>query len=413
MLVFWVSVVLIIAIVLLLILPALIRPELNKNADPLSEKRSLFRQQFEELDQDKNSGVLDPMQYEVAKTELERQLLGEMSDQTPSIATPAKPDRILAVALVIILPLISVILYLQLGSPISVTIPSTSPIAGSNVSNEQHNAMAGKIDSLLDALKKKLEQNPGNAEGWALLARSYVELRRHSEALPPFQKALELTPDDPQLLADYADALGVVNGNSLDGKPEEMVNRALKIDPHHVKSLLLGATIAFNHKDYKTAILYWERLQSDLPAGSDLLPDIQASLKEASAISGIKLNPPPVKIAVDSKGISGTVRLAPSLADKLDPNSTLFVFARATQGPPIPLAIVRASAKDLPYSFHLDDSMALMTDHKLSQANEVVLVARLSKSGDAKSQGGDLQGITGVIRPDVGNVDIEINQVVP
>jgi cytochrome c-type biogenesis protein CcmH len=234
---------------------------------------------------------------------------------------------------------------------------------------------------------------------------------------------VKVIQDDPQLLADYADALAVVNGNDLTGKPEELANQALKLDPHHTKALLLAATAAFNRKDYKVAISHWEQLQQDLPADSDVLPEVKASLSEVYALVGIK--PPvlsaqdtikksaPEQIAAASVGVSGTVKIAPALASKLDPAATVFVFARATNGPPMPLAIVRTTAKDLPYTYHLDDSSALMPSNKLSQASEVMIVARVSKTGDAKSQTGDLQGISAAIKPVGDKVDIEINQVLP
>jgi cytochrome c-type biogenesis protein CcmH len=422
MLVFWVITFVMLGVVLALILPALVRPNLLAKTDTNAEKRAIFRQQFDELEQDKINSVLDPSQYDIAKSELERRLLDEV-DVTEVAISKSLPDRRLALILLVILPLAAVLLYLKLGNPASITIPATSPMAtvakGSTQPSAEHNVMAGDIEPLLDALKSKLEKNPGDGVGWALLARSYVELRRHADAVPAYEKAVKVISDDPQLLADYADALAVVNGYKLTGKPEALVNQALKLDPHHVKALMLAATAAFDRKDYKHAIGLWERLQQDLPAGSELLPVVKASLDEARALSGEKAasssaqTSPSVQKVVSSVGVSGVVRIAPALAGKLDPSATVFVFARATQGPPMPLAIVRTTAHDLPYAYHLDDSSALMPDRKLSQASEVVLVARISKSGDAKPQAGDLQGISAAVKTNGGVVDIEINQVVP
>jgi cytochrome c-type biogenesis protein CcmH len=328
--------------------------------------------------------------------------------------------------LFLLLPLTSVIIYNKIGSPESVTIPTVAPNVTSGVAAEQataeHNAKAGDIEPLLNSLKAKLENNPGDGAGWALLARSYVELKRHAEAVPAYKKAVKVIPDDPQLLADYADALAVVNGHDLTGKPEELANQALKLNPHHTKSLLLAATAAFNRKDYKLAIKHWEQLQQDLPADSDVMPEVKASLNEVYSLAGVK---PPV-LAENAKtktstiekkdvveGVSGTVTLAPALASKLDPTATVFVFARSTQGAPMPLAIVRTTAKELPYKYHLDDSSALMPSNKLSQASQVVIVARISKTGDAKPLTGDWQGISAAIKPAGNEVNIEINQILP
>ena len=416
MLLFWVIVFVMIAVTLAFILPALLKPSQAVLTDAHAEKRAIFRQQFDEISQDRADGILDVAQYEIAKSELERRMLDEIGT-TNEVVSTSKPDRRLAAVLLVLLPLASVILYNKIGSPSAVLIPAVvpnSPVAQDTI---EHKAMAGDLEPLLEALKAKLEKNPGDGSGWALLARSYVELRRHAEAVTAYEKAVKAIPDDPQLLADYADALAVVNGNNLSGKPEELANQALKLDPHHVKALLLAATAAFNRKDYKLAIKHWEQLQQDLPANSEVMPDVKAALAEAYSLSGITPTPAPAKSAevqqqVISAGVTGTVSIAPALVAKLDPAATLFVFARASKGMPMPLAIVRATAKDLPYHFHLDDSSALMPSNKLSQASEVVVVARISKTGDAKPQSGDLQGLSATIKPDGSTADIEINELV-
>ncbi len=413
MLLFWIIAFVLLLVVLALILPGLVRPPVNAVADANIEKREIFRQQFAELEQDKISGVLDATQYDAAKAELQRRLLDEVGD-AEAIAAVSNPDRRLALILLFVLPLLAALLYYKLGSPSSISIPAVSPQA-SVAQPTEHSAMAGDLDQLLDSLKSKLDKNPNDSDGWALLARSYVELRQHAKAIPAYENAVKVIADDPQLLADYADALAVVNGHQLSGKPEELVNQALKLDPHHIKALMLAATAAFNRQDYKQAIGYWERLQQDLPADSEMLPEVKASLDEARVLSGGKIAPtqPAEKKALNSTGVSGTVTLSPKLAAKLDPSATVFIFARATQGQPMPLAIVRTTVSSLPYAYHLDDSTALMPNNKLSQANEVVVVARVSRSGDAKQQTGDLQGITAALKPIGQNVDIEINQVLP
>jgi cytochrome c-type biogenesis protein CcmH len=385
--------------------------------DAGSEKREIFRQQFDEIEQDKINGMLDAAQYDIAKNELERRVLDEIVVMGNS-TSGSLPDRRLVVILLVLLPLAALLLYFKIGSPASIMIPATTPMATLDAAtantSAEHNNSAGDIEPLLNALKSKLEKNPDDGTGWALLARSYVELRRHEDAVSAYEKAIKSIPNDPQLLTDYADALAVVNGHKLTGLPEELVHQALKLDPHHIKALLLAATAAFNRKDYKQAINYWEQLQQDLPANSDILPDVKAALSEAYALSGKKA--PLIsqqKMLPTATGISGIVRIAPALANKIDPSATVFVFARATQGPPMPLAIVRATAKDLPYTYLLDDRSALMPANKLSQASEVIIVARISKSGDAKPQAGDLQGLSATVKPDGGIVDIEINQVVP
>ncbi|MEY3884424.1 MAG: hypothetical protein RIS87_199 [Pseudomonadota bacterium] len=411
---FWIIAVVLVVGVLAMLLPALLRPNSTVKTDANAEKRQIFRQQFDEIDQDKTNGVLDATQYQIAKSEMQRRMLDEIGETTTASIQITQPDRRLAIVLLVLLPLAAFLIYFKIGNPASILIKPISPEAIVAQTSAEHSAMAGDILPLLNSLKNKLEKNPGDGTGWSLLARSYVEVRRHAEAVHAYEKAVKATPDDPQLLADYADALAVVNGHNLAGKPEALANQALKLDPHHPKALMLAASAAFDRKDYKQAISFWERLEKDLPADSEILPEVKAALNDAYVLSAKKptLSSVPNSLPV-AVGVSGVVRIAPALASKTDPDATLFIFARATQGPPMPVAIERTTAKNLPYTYHLDDSSAMSPDHKLSLAGEVVLVARISKTGDAKAQVGDLQGISASFKPSAANVDIEINQVMP
>jgi cytochrome c-type biogenesis protein CcmH len=421
MLVFWIIAFLLLLAVLALILPALVRPKVNENVDVNTEKRAIFNQQFAELAQDKSNGVLDAEQYEVAKSELERRILEEIGDvQHASVVTA--PDRSLALVLLLVIPLLAASLYYKLGNPDSVIIPAASSNSFASKSMTGHSNMMSDLEPLLAPLQNKLENNPEDGEGWALLARSYVELGQHAKSISAYAHATKIITDDPQLLADYADALAVVNAGQLAGEPEALVNQALKLDPQHVKALMLAATAAFDRKDYKQAIGYWERAQQALPIGSEVLSDVQASLHEAHVLLGDKAVKPQVKPAVSQPtaqsvaqpaGISGTVSISPKLAQHLDPSITVFIYARATQGPSMPLAILRTTVGNLPYAYHLDDSTALTPNHKLSLADKVVVVARASMAGDAKQQTGDLQGITQAIQPYGQKIDVEINALIP
>lgn len=416
MLVFFVIVVLLLVAVLVFILRPLLRPNTVVKTDGGAEKREIFRQQFDEIEQDKINGMLDTVQYDIAKNELERRVLDEVVVAQATVSSRS-PDRRLAMILFVIFPLIAFLLYFKIGNPTAI-IASTTPAMTSQESISAENPpSSADIEALLSTLKSKLEKNPGDGTGWALLARSYVALGRYAEAVNAYENTVRAIPNDPQLLADYADVLAIKNANNLASKPEELVKLALKLDPHHVKSLILAATAAFNRKDYKQAIVFWERLQQDLPADSAMLPEVKAALNEVYTLSGIKpqaqSTPTSEKTTIHTASISGTVKIAPDLTNKLDPTATVFVFARAAQGSPMPLAIVRTTVQDLPYKYLLDDSAALMPGNKLSQANEVVVIARISKNGDAKAKTGDLQGVSASIKPDGRIVDIEINQVVP
>lgn len=286
MLIFWgIAAVLVIA-TLALLLPPLLRPARGKLTDTRAEKLAIYRQQFAELELDKLGGVLDAQQYGQARSELEHRLLEETGDAvvTTASAKPYAADRRLAIILLLLLPIAAVLIYLKIGNPLVITHPSAPPAEASKT--------AADIEPILKSLHEKLEKDPGDGAGWSLLARAYAKLHRYAEAVPAFENALKAIPDDPQLLTDYAITLALANDRKLAGKPEALVKQALKIDPHQVKALMLAASAAFERKDYKAAIGFWERLQGELPTGSEAASSVAAALDEARALSNQKMPHP-------------------------------------------------------------------------------------------------------------------------
>jgi cytochrome c-type biogenesis protein CcmH len=391
----------------LLILGLLLWPLLKRTAAAATGEQektlSIFRQQFAELEQDRANGVLTDELYEQARRELERRLLEETgtTETTPTRAPRQVSSRPVAVALAVVVPIVSVLLYWQLGNPLAMTQPTAASLSAQGGPEGAHSS-ADALEGLVERLKQKMAQNPNDGEGWGLLARSYVGLGRHAEAALVYEKAVTLIPDDAQLLVDYADTLGVVHGRKLEGKPEVLIQQALKIDPRNVKALMLAGTVAFNRKNFARAAKDWEQARANLPADVDpeMTQQLTAAIEEArsqlgggqSMISGLAESSAPAQPAGRPRVIKGTVAMAPSLAGKGSPTDTLFVFAREMNGPPMPVSIVRATRKDLPFTFQLDDSTSPMPSRKLSSAGPVVIVARLSKSGQAMPQSGDLEG---------------------
>ena len=388
---------------------------------------AVYRQQFAELEQDRNNGVLNDELYQQARRELERRLLDETgsADTAPTTTRWQVSSRLVAALLAIIIPTASVALYWKLGNPLAMTHPSASALSAQGNLDSDHRSAEG-IEALAERLKKKLEQNPNDGVGWALLARSYVEMGRHSDAVTIYEKAMSLIPDDAQLLADYADALGVLHGRTLEGKPELLIQQALKSDPQNVKALMLAGTVSFDRKKYADAAKYWEQARANLPPDADpeVVQELAAGIGEAKNLAGekgkavtAKAEPAgpanPTEQTGQSLAISGKVSLAPHLASKGSPTDTLFVFARAVEGPPMPVAIMRVMKKDLPFTFRLDDSNSPMPARKLSEAGTVVIVARLSKSGDAMPQSGDLQGISPPVKPGVNGINVVIDREIP
>lgn len=426
---FWV----IVSAMTLAILGLLLRPLLKRPSAATSEHEKtlpVYRQQFSELEQDRADGLLTDEQYQTARSELERRVLEETS--TVEMSMPAAGGlvnlRAVALSLALIIPASSGVLYWTLGNPAAMTHPNVSSAAAQGGPGDDPQ-MADSLNQLIDQLRKKLEQNPNDAVGWGLLARSYMAMERYAEAVPIFEKATKLDPDNASLLADYADALGVHQGRKLDGKPEALIQKALKLEPHNVKALMLSGTIAYNRKDFARAAKEWEDAHAHLPPDDQESSDqLKASIAEAKRRLGggpstnmLVANPPmeqakPAKPAAQtgrSRAITGKVVLGPNLASKSSLPDTLFVFAKDVAGPPMPVSIIRASRKDLPFTFRLDDSTSPMPSRKLSDIDTVVIVARLSKSGKAMPESGDLEGMSQPIKPGTENITVVIDRERP
>ena len=427
---FW----LIAAAMTIVVLGFLLYPLLKKTVAPGIDREKtlpIYRQQFTELEQDRTSGLLSDEQYRLARQELERRLLEETAGTGPAVAPvgPLVNLKFVALALVLLIPSASGVLYWTLGNPMAMTHPAASPMAAQGGAVDERQMMEG-LNTLMERLKKKLEQNPNDATGWAMLARSYMAMERYADAVPAFDKAFKLNPNDADMLADYADALGIHQGRKLEGKPETMINNALKVDPNHVKALMLAGTMAYNRKDFALAVKDWERARASLPPDSDpeYSEQITAAIGDAKQRMGgapvmaatnaprpssaMPADHPPVKKAGASRAITGKVVLGPGMAGKALPD-TLFVFAKDVAGPPMPVSIVRASKNDLPFTFRLDDSTSPMPSRKLSDIETVVIVARLSKSGQAMPGSGDLEGMSQPIKPGTENVTVVIDRERP
>jgi cytochrome c-type biogenesis protein CcmH len=191
----------------------------------------------------------------------------------------------------------------------------------------------------------------------------------------------------------------------LQGEPEKLLERALAVDPNNVKALVLAGTAAFDRNDRAGAIRYWERALSILPGESDMAQRVRASIAEAGGSAGKTQVARPAQ-AQGSASISGVVKLDPKLAGKVAPDDTVFIFARAAEGPRMPLAILRKQGRDLPVQFTLDDSMAMAPQMKLSAFPRVVVGARVSKTANATASPGDLQGLSAPVS--VGAADIGV-----
>jgi len=388
----------------------------------MSDTIAALRKQLQQLKTQQEQGAIDPATYAAAAGPLERQLIDQVI-ATPAAAAPGaalgRPSRGLVLALCAGVLAVAVAGYAYTGSPgMTVVDPRVMSAAGqasaaTDAANEEQ-----RFAQAVEQLAQRLKEQPDNAEGWAMLARSYAALSRHEQALPAYENALKLNPNDAALLTDMADTVAMQNNRDLEGRPLQLLDEALKLEPNNIKALALIGTAAFNRKDYRLAISHWEKLQSLTPADSGLLPQLQSSIAQARAMAGMPAAvaataaASPAPAASSRASLSGTVRLAPALAAQAGPDDTLFIFARPAQGARMPVAILRKQVKDLPLNFSLDDSQAMAPAARLSLFPQVIVSARISKSGQAAPTAGDLTGQSAVVANTASGLTIEINEVV-
>lgn len=372
----------------------------------------ILRDQINEIDADLKNGLLSAELHEQGKSELQSRVLEEVGATTePEMVR--SPYKKLAIVLSLLLPVLAVGLYVQVGN-----LNAFSDRAA-------HGGMSGMVGGTnsISALEEKVEANPADGESLVLLARAYMEAERFADSAKAYENLTQYITDEAWIWADYADALAMAQGQSLRGKPTDLINKALKIDPDSMKGLALAGSAAMERGDFAAAIKHWERLRSLLPADGEDAKMIEGGLAEArqmlSHIKGGKapmaleqIAPPTQAASSGKERITGKVVLSDNLKGKYSLDDTVFVLARAAEGPKMPLAIVRKQVRDLPITFELDDSMAMQPQMKLSAFDKVVVVARISRSGTAMPEAGDAQGLSQPLRPGTKGVNLKIDQIV-
>ncbi len=375
------------------------------------------------LDEALAAGVIDDEEHRAKRARIE-------ATAVPVAARRNRGARNAALALAILLPAAAILLYRIAGAPAALdpTLASATPTAPA-----EHGV---DMDQAISGLVAKLEQDPQNPDGWALLGRAYQSMGRFADSRDALKRAVDLMPGNHDITVEYAQALALAGeGRRIIGEPRRLIEGVLRADPDHQRALWLIGISDYQQGNYTSAIAAWNRLLPNLPQESDIAQSVRAQIEEATRLAAgasmpaAAANTPPMAAATTpstapaaapagagSTGPRLTVRVSldPKLAARLDPNATLFVFARAAAGPPMPLAIHRAGARELPVVVTLDDSMGMMPTMKLSMFPEVVIGARLSASGNAMAQSGDLQVLSSPIATSRSEpIDLVIDSVVP
>jgi cytochrome c-type biogenesis protein CcmH len=432
MIAFWIVAALLMAGALLFILTPLLRKEEVAHPHALRDEVNLMvlRDQLRELDADRAAGTIDAAAYESSRRELERRVT---EDVQPGTALSKNLPRKNAVGLLVglSLPVVAVSLYFLLGN-LGGLDPAQTAAAPKDAA---HEVTEEQIQAMVAGLAQRLKESPDDVQGWSMLARSYNALGRFGEAADAYARLVKLVPGNADMLADYADTLAMSLNKSLQGEPEKLIARALQADPKNIKALALAGSAAFERRDYPVAITQWKKIVALVPADSDIARSTGDSINEAQTLAAGKPStatapmaaaPSPVtpapavapskQVAAPTAGVAevaaqvaGTVELDAALRAQVADTDTVFIFARAAQGPRFPLAVLRKQVKDLPTAFVLDDSMSMMPDAKLSSFPMVVVGARISKSGSATPAAGDFEGLSEPVQPGVKNLKIRID----
>jgi cytochrome c-type biogenesis protein CcmH len=389
-----------------------------------------LRAELKALKQRHEAGELDEAGWHAARAPLERRLAdllvaddspapaaapvagapaaagpGTGAGTAPMPAAPVRPSRALVVVVSAFVLAVAAGGYAVTGEPRAVdpAVRAAAPAENTPVTREQ-------IVAMVERLSERMKSFPDDTEGWMMLGRSYLVLEQPREAQAAFERARKLSPQDPSVLADLADAIALNQGRVLAGE--------------------LAGSAAFEARDYATAARHWERLVSLEPADSPLAAQARAGVQEARQLAAggapapVAATTPATRSAAQggraasaapaaAASVSGTVLLAAALKGQVQPQDTVFVVARAAEGPRMPLAVVRAQVKDLPLTFTLDDRQAMAPGAGLSSATRVVVTARVSRSGQAAPQPGDLEGQSAAVPVGARDLRIEISRTVP
>lgn len=386
------------------VVPLMLAKTVVRESDD-SANIQLAKNKLKELKAELAGGNLTQADYAVAKQELEIGLYHDL--QAAQLQQSGSNGRWISVPLLFAIPVISLGLYAQLGDFRAFDPPAAMMPA------DQQEATRDQLETMVAKLEQRMHEKP-TVEGWVMLGRSYKAMKRFDDAIVALKKAQDLQPDNPDIMLQIADALAVANDGSLQGEPSNMIDKALKLQPDNEIGLWLSGMSRAELGQYDAAIATWRKLQQRYQAGQPEYQEVQQMIDTALERSGKAPEAPkPAPAAASTPTVKVQVTLAAAMKTAISPEDSVLVYVKAANGPKMPLAAVKRQAKDLPLSVTFDDSMAMMPTLKISSVDEVVVTARISKSGNAIPQSGEPIGTTKVSGAQRNEVKIVIDQRVP
>ena len=393
---FVISALLLLILVLVLLLRPLFFPAKESATSRRQMNAAIYREELDKLEADRLAGAVDSHNYEQTHAEM-RQRLFQDTDEADDLAVLGSPKKTI-IGICLFVAILSAGFYFYLGDAAQIAEKG----AEKPMTQES-------VEKMVEEFAAKMDKEPDNLKGWAMLARSYRILGRNAEAANAYARAGAFVDSDPQLLADYADVLAANANGNFAGKPQQLINKALAQDPNNLLALWLSGTAAFNAQNYKAAVQCWEKLAKQLPAESDEARAIAASIAEARSKGGLAPASAPV---ISNQGVSGQVEIAPELKSKIKAGDILMVIARKP-GERMPVAVLKTPVTAFPINFVLNDALAMSPNALISQMPEVSVEVRISKTGMAMPEAGDLISLSQTIKVGTTNARLIIEQIRP
>ncbi|MFB1488974.1 MULTISPECIES: c-type cytochrome biogenesis protein CcmI [unclassified Thiocapsa] len=433
MIIFWILTAGLMGLALLFVALPLLQPEQATEAPEQDELNlTVFKQRLQELDADLAGGFLEQDQYAAARRDLERDLLRDIPGElAASQRRGTSGGRWMALVLALAVPTSAVLIYDEIGHREII-----DRIEGVALSGETQQTLIGPdgeelppLDVLVQRLEERLAEDPNNIDGWLMIGRTYFTMRRPGQALDAVSKAYALAPERPDVMLAYAEAMAANSNNSLEGEPATLIERVLQAEPDNMSARWLAGMLYYQRGQYTAAATAWQRILDEMDPASEDAADMREMITEARTRAGAPsetatapslptaatpTEPAAAPEPAIGASVTADVSLDQAISAGASPEDIVFVFARAVAGPPMPLAVQRVQVKDLPTRVTLDDSMAMMPDMSLSAFPQVMIGARVAKSGQATPQPGDLEGESGPI-DSAGNtqVAVTINRIRP
>jgi len=410
---------------LLLAIAILVYPLLKvKNKKAVAYKESnlqLHKQKLKELDNDLEEGRIDQSHYRIARTELDRELLDDVPAESKDTAGlhyafTAKSQPALALGIAVFLPALALLVYMQLGMH----------AASEQVAVEPQKPLMS-VEAMTAKLEEKLRSRGGEVEEWAMLGRALKHLGQYEKSADAFATALSQGAN-AQLMLEQAEALALANGQRFDAKGRELVLDALGLQPDNVNALWFAGVAEYQFGNFHESINHLTRLSAVADIDEEINQSIRfyiTQAREQLLAAGEEVptleellpatkTAPLQQAAADVVELRVNVDISDEVRKRFSGTDAVFVYAKAVQGPKLPLAVQRKTMADFPAMVVLDDTMAMVEGMNIGAFDSVVVSARVTKSGSAIAQSGDYIGQMVVENvASAGVINIEINELVP